>query len=193
MERGRRGANHLPMRVALHFPIAGLTLAAAVTAASGQTTRDATRGPTPGPSRPVLFLTATGAAAAVGLTGAETGYVVYTLVCQRRHRDDRQTSLFGPCSLPSTESVAIGWFAGSVLGATGGATAIAAARGCPRTKAARRAFAGALVGAAPGLLALVHGSDRYPARRTAVILATPLTTGVGAAAAVMRCRGAGRR
>jgi hypothetical protein len=45
---------------------------------------------------------------------------------------------------------------------------------------------GAAVGSLPGILATLNG-DRYPARRTWTIAATPVVGGFGAALAVAGC------
>lgn len=123
------------------------------------------------------------------LGGAAVGLMVDQAYCQRHHAD-KSDDLFGPCFAYAGEATAIGWFGGTVLGATIGAVRVAEQRGCPRRTAILRAAAGAAIGAAPGIMIVAPRSGEYPPSRSAFIFAAPVLSGLGAAAAVAGCHGA---
>jgi hypothetical protein len=76
------------------------------------------------------------------------------IACAHRHRDDPSSNdWFGPCFLPSDESLAIGWLGGSFVGAAATAATVAVWRGCPKGQAIARSIAGAAVGGVSGWLA----------------------------------------
>jgi hypothetical protein len=115
---------------------------------------------------------------------------INSIVCKRHHRDEPPPVLwFGPCFLPSGESLAIGWVGGSFVGSAATAATVAVWRGCPKGQAVARSIAGAAIGGVSGWLAYSAGqrSDRYPARRTWQIGLTPVVSGLGSALAVMGC------
>jgi hypothetical protein len=115
------------------------------------------------------------------------GLAVDQAYCKRNHGDE-PSFLFGPCFLYANEGFAAGWFGGAIVGATLGAAKVAQKRGCPRREALMRTFAGAALGAAPGLTIVAARSGKYPPSRSVVILGTPLFAGVLAAAAVVGCQ-----
>ena len=140
------------------------------------------------PSSVRVTASAMGWAATLALGGAGVGGIVDQEICERRHGHEQGT-LFGPCFAYAAAPTAIGWFGGSLVGATVGAARMARKRGCPRQAAGWRAFGGALLGVAPGMAAVLSGGDKFPARRSALIFTAPLLAGAGAAAAVMSCHG----
>ena len=106
--------------------------------------------------------------------------------CKRRHGNE-PSFLFGPCFMYAQEWSTAGWFGGAIVGATLGAAKVAQKRGCPRREALMRTFAGAALGAAPGLSIVAARPGKYPPSRSLIILGTPLLAGAAAAAAVMSC------
>jgi len=176
---------------------AGLTLALARPA--GAQRRNAQRA---APSQPALHMAVRAdpppayevARGAVGWAGSgaalagAAGYLVDHVVCEARY-GAAERGLLDRCSLLGAGGgAAVGWFGGAAVGATLGAARVARQRGCPARTAAGRALAGAALGAAPGLLVIVRRPDKYPPRRSALILGAPLLAGAGATAAVIGCR-----
>jgi hypothetical protein len=124
------------------------------------------------------------------LLGGITGLVVDQTYCERHHGKEAG-GFFGPCFLYANEGFGTGWFSGAIIGSTYGAVKEARKRGCPRGAATLRALAGATVGAAPGVIITAQRTGKYPASRAVFIAGAPLLSGLGAAAAVGRCRGIG--
>jgi hypothetical protein len=118
--------------------------------------------------------------------GGFSGWVVDNAYCNKHHRDEGDY-IFGPCFFYANGGFATGWFGGAMVGATLGAARMAEKRGCPRGAALMRAFAGAALGAAPGLIIVVPRPGKYPPSRSLVILGTPLLAGFGATAAIIGC------
>ena len=115
---------------------------------------------------------------------------INSIACEHRHRDDPSPNdWFGPCFLPSDESLAIGWLAGSFVGSAAVAATAGVWRGCPKGQAIARSITGAAVGAVSGWLAYsaARRVDRYPASRTWQIGLTPIVSGLGSALAVVSC------
>ena len=109
--------------------------------------------------------------------------------CQRHHGRD-PSFIVGPCFLYVGVGSGIGWFGGSVVGATWGAARIAERRGCARETAISRSILGATFGLASGLLILAPSSGKYPPARSMFTIGAPLLSGIGAAYAVRGCHGA---
>jgi hypothetical protein len=122
------------------------------------------------------------------LLGGAAGLGVDQAYCKRHHGDE-QGFLFGPCFLYANEGFAAGWFGGAIVGSTFGAVRVAEKRGCARSAAVLRAAIGATIGAAPGLSIVASRLGKYPPSRSIFIAATPLLSGIGAAAAVVGCHG----
>jgi hypothetical protein len=120
------------------------------------------------------------------ILGGGIGSVADGAYCKTHHGDE-PTIIFGPCFLYAAAGTATGWFGGSIVGATVGATSIARKRGCSPVSAIVRAFSGAMLGALPGIVLVAPQTGKYPSTKTAFILAAPLLSGVGAAAAVANC------
>lgn len=133
-----------------------------------------------------VFLAATAMGAGFAVSGASLGFLIDAVICEKRHGDEQYT-LFGPCFFYAGTPTAVGWFGGAAIGATAGAAIMANRRGCPARTATWRALAGALIGVAPGVAATIHGGDKFPASRSALIFTAPLVSGLGAAAAVVGC------
>ena len=121
------------------------------------------------------------------VSAGSAGFLIDQAYCNQHHGDEPSV-LFGPCFLYAGEGFAAGWFGGAIVGATLGAAKVAQKRGCPRGASLVRTFAGAALGAAPGLIIVSGRPGKYPPSRSAVILGTPLLAGVMAAAAVMGCQ-----
>ena len=139
------------------------------------------------PSRLSLNVKSVGWAVSGSVLGGGLGLAVDQAYCKRHHGDE-PSFLFGPCFLYANEGFAAGWFGGAIVGATLGATKVAQKRGCPRREALLRSFAGAALGAAPGLSIVAARPGKYPPSRSVIILGTPLLAGVMAATAVMGCQ-----
>ena len=121
------------------------------------------------------------------LVGGAAGLIVDQIYCQQHHGDE-QGSLFEPCFLYVNEGIAAGWFGGAILGSTFGAVRVAEKRGCARSAAILRATIGAAIGSAPGVSIVARRSGKYPPSRSIFIVAAPLLSGIGAAAAVIGCQ-----
>jgi len=140
----------------------------------------------PQPSAVELSFSAVKGAMVGSLLGGGAGFVIDGEYC-KRHRGDEQGFMFGPCAFYGGEASATGWFGGALIGATVGAAQVAQKGGCSRTSALWRSFAGAAIGVAPGLSIVAGRPGKYPPWRTAVILGTPLLSGIGAGLAVIGC------
>ena len=139
-----------------------------------------------GPSDLALTAKSVGWSAMGSLLGGSAGLAVDQAYCKRHHGDE-PSFLFGPCFLYANEGFGVGWFSGTIVGATYGAVKEARKRGCPRGAAILRAVAGASVGAAPGLIIVAKRPGKYPPSRSVFIAGAPLLSGLGAAAAVIGC------
>jgi hypothetical protein len=139
------------------------------------------------PSEFSLNVKSVGWAVSGSVLAGAAGFAIDQAYCNQ-HRGDEPSVLFGPCFLYAGEGVAAGWFGGAIVGATLGAAKVAQKRGCPRRESLMRTFAGAALGAAPGLIIVAGRPGKYPPSRSAVIVGTPLLAGVVAAAAVMGCK-----
>lgn len=146
--------------------------------------------PPPEDAPSILFLGAKSVAwaSAGAMTAGAVGFGIDSEYCQKHHGDE-PVIFFGPCFMPAGGATAVGWFGGSVIGATIGAARIARKRGCPSRAATMRALAGAALGALPGLSIVARRPGKYPPAHTALVFGTPLLAGVGAAASVAGCRG----
>jgi hypothetical protein len=119
-----------------------------------------------GASQRELFFGSMAGGAVFAANGMLVTGTINSIACQRRHRDDPSSGdWFGPCFLPSDESLAIGWLGGSFVGSAATAATVAVWRGCPKGQAIARSIAGAAMGGVSGWLAYSAGrrSDRYPA------------------------------
>ena len=132
------------------------------------------------------YVRTVGISAAVSMDGVITGLAVDDIYCRRHHGEDAH-DFFGPCTFYAGYGAAIGWFGGSLLGATFAAAHIAKKAGCRRDVAIGRAFAGALIGAAPGMMFAAQRTGRYAPPRSTFVLGAPVLSGVLAAAAVHGC------
>ena len=138
------------------------------------------------PSSLSLGVKSVGLSAAGAMAGFLVGNIVDYQFCMKRHGHE-QGFIFGPCAFYASYGTAIGWFGGAVLGATSRAAHIARKRGCPRSTAIARAFAGSLLGALPGIVVVAPQPGRYPAAQSALIFGAPILAGAGGAVAVMAC------
>jgi len=199
-------ARHRPLQYAAHMWIHPLIAAVAITtalASSSALAQDSVATPDTarvdlrprlrGASKKELFFGGTAAGTAVAFEGSLTATMVFWAVCPSRHRDDPPSNYFlglGPCTFPSTETVAGTWLAGSFIGASGGAAIVARWRGCRTRDAVLRSMVGAAFGSVPGFLAFStsRGPDRYPATRSMWITLTPVLAGVGSSLAVINCQ-----
>lgn len=134
-----------------------------------------------------LGATSVGGAGGGALIGGFAGFAIDQAYCQRHHGKE-PSFLFSPCFLYVRDGSAIGWFGGSVVGATWGAARIAERQGCARRAAIMRSALGATIGLASGLVILAPSSGRYPPSRSMFTLGAPVLSGVGAALAVRGCR-----
>jgi hypothetical protein len=169
----------------------GIALAVGALLASARSIRSQPNGG--GPDRPPttfeLGATSVGEAAGGALVGGLAGFAVDGAYCQRHHGKD-PSFLFGPCFLYVRDASAIGWFGGTVVGATWGAVRVAEKRGCPRQQAVMRSVLGSMIGLASGAaVILAPSSGKYPPARSMFTLGAPLLSGIAAAIAVRGCRG----
>jgi hypothetical protein len=134
-----------------------------------------------------LGATSVGDAAGGALIGGFAGFAIDGAYCRRHHGRD-PSFILGPCFLYVGVGSGIGWFGGSVVGATWGAARIAERRGCVRETAITRSVLGATIGLASGLLILAPSSGKYPPARSMFTVGAPLLSGIGAAYAVRGCR-----
>ena len=134
------------------------------------------------------YVRSVGTSVGASIVGVTFGLLVDDIYCKRHHGKDAN-DFFGPCTFYAGYGAAIGWFGGSVLGATSKAAHIAKKSGCRRDVAIGRAFAGALIGAAPGMMIAGQRTGRYPPPRSILVLGAPILSGVLAAAAVHGCDG----
>jgi hypothetical protein len=123
------------------------------------------------------------------LIGGVAGFVVDQISCRQHHGSGGGSFLDDPCALYTAGGAQIGWFGGAIVGATSGAARAARERGCPRQTALARAFAGSVLGAAPGIIIVAGGPAKYPPSRSAFVAIAPLASGSLAALAVMSCHG----
>src|SRR5205814_10151926 len=93
------------------------------------------------------YVRTVGTASGASIVGVTAGLVVDDIYCKRHHGKDAN-DFFGPCTFYAGYGAGIGWFGGSLLGATSKAAHLAKRAGCPRDVAIGRAFAGALIGIA---------------------------------------------
>ena len=133
-----------------------------------------------------LFATGVGGAAGGALVGGLAGLTIDGAYCQRHHGKD-PSFLFGPCFLYVGDGTAIGWFGGTVVGATWGAARVAEKRGCARGTAIRRSALGSMIGLASGLAILAPSSGKYPQAHSMFTVGAPVLSGIGAAVAVRGC------
>lgn len=120
------------------------------------------------------------------LTGGMLGFAIDNDHC-RRHHLGIKGSIFDPCAFYTAAATPIGWFGGSVAGATVGATLMARERGCPTPLAILRSLGGAAVGALPGALIVARRPENYPPRRSIYVFGAPLLAAAGATLAVVSC------
>jgi hypothetical protein len=138
------------------------------------------------PSALSLTAKSVGGAISGSVVAGAVGLLVDAVYCNQNHRNEQGT-LFGPCYLYAGGGLATGWFGGAGVGATVGAARLAQKRGCPRGAALMRAFGGAVLGVAPGLMIVAQRSGNYPPSRSVILFGTPLLAGIGATAAVIGC------
>jgi hypothetical protein len=138
-----------------------------------------------GASTSELFVGATAGGVAAGFGTLVTAATLGLAFCEAGSAADGQ-GLFGRCFPPPEAPLVVGWHMGSYFGNAGAAAALATRRGCSKPQAMWRSALGAAVGSLPGILASLNG-DRYPARRTWTIAATPVFGGIGAALTVIGC------
>ena len=129
-------------------------------------------------------------AAGRGLALASVGFVVGATIdfrrCKKRN-PDRTGFIFDYCAFTYEDATVGGWIGMSVAGAAWAASNGAIARGCPRQDAIIRAVGGAIVGALPSIVVASRGSDKWPPQRTAVVVAGPLLSAIGATVAIAGC------
>ena len=132
------------------------------------------------------YVRTVGASVGASIVGVVAGLTVDDIYCKKHHGKDAN-DFFGLCTFYSGYGAGIGWFGGSLLGATSKAAHIAKKGGCPRDVAMGRAFAGALIGIAPGMAFAAQRTGRYAPPRSTFVLGAPILSGVLAAAAVHGC------
>lgn len=132
------------------------------------------------------YVRTVGSSVGASIVGVAAGLTVDQIYCQHHHGKDAN-DFFGPCTLYAGYGAGIGWFGGSLLGATSAAAHTAKKAGCRRDVAIGRAFAGALIGIAPGSIFAAQRTGRYAPPRSTFVLGAPLLSGVLAAAAVHGC------
>jgi hypothetical protein len=141
-----------------------------------------------GPSNFSLIARSTGKSVLGAVVGGLLGLTVDDAYCERHHGDEPAV-LFGPCFLYANEGFGAGWFGGGIIGSTYGAVKTARKRGCASNAALLRAITGAAVSVAPGVIIAAKRTGKYSPSRSAFIASAPLLAGIGAAAAVVGCRG----
>ncbi len=139
-----------------------------------------------GPSLARVGISATGRALALASTGFFVGAAIDFRKCKKRN-PDRTGFIFDYCAFTYEDATVGGWIGMSIAGATWAAANGAIARGCPRQSAITRAVGGAIVGALPTIVVAARGSDKWPPHRTAVVVAGPLLSAVGATVAIAGC------
>ena len=148
--------------------------------------------PSPGFDRPPtdfeLGANSVGMAAGGALIAGGVGFAIDDVNCERHHGKE-PSFLFGPCFLYAGAGSTIGWFGGTVVGATLGAARTAERRGCPHESAVTRSALGAAIGLAPSILVLAPRGGRFAQWRAMFTLGAPVLSGLGAAFAVRGCRG----
>jgi len=132
------------------------------------------------------YVRTVGTSAGISILGVAAGLTVDDIYCKRHYGDDAN-DFFGPCTFYAGYGAAIGWFGGSLLGATSKAAHIAKKAGCPRDVAIGRAFTGALIGITPGWIFAAQRTGRYAPPRSTFVLGAPILSGVLAAATVHGC------
>lgn len=134
-----------------------------------------------------LMANSVGMATGGAFIAGGVGFAIDHLYCERHHGKD--PSLFvDPCFLYAGAGSTIGWFAGTVVGATLGAARTADKRGCPHESAITSSAFGAAIGLAPSILVLAPRGNRYRQWRSVFTIGAPVLSGLGAAFAVRGCR-----
>ena len=134
-----------------------------------------------------LAANSVGMATGGALIAGGVGFAIDDIYCERHHGKE-PSFLFGPCFLYAGAGSIIGWFGGTVVGATLGAARTAEQRGCPHGAAVTRSVLGAAIGVAPSILVLAPRGGRYARWRAMFTIGAPALTGLGAALAVRGCR-----
>jgi hypothetical protein len=134
-----------------------------------------------------VVLVASAASVAVALNAGMTGMRIDESYC-RRHDIETTSFIFERCTFYTAAATPIGWFGGSVAGATLGATITARRRGCATRDAFWRSLGGAVAGALPGALVVANHPRVYTPPRSMLVALAPLYSGAGAALAVLGCR-----
>ena len=133
------------------------------------------------------YVRTVGSSIGASIVGVAAGLTVDQMYCQHHHGKDAN-DFFGPCTFYAGYGAGIGWFGGSLLGATSAAAHIAKKAGCPRDVAIGRAFAGGLIGIAPGWAFAAQRTGRYAPPRSTFVFGAPILSGVLAASAVHGCK-----
>ena len=139
-----------------------------------------------GPSQKELLFGSTASGVLFAANGVIVTTIVHGIACDG-DGPSKRVGFFGPC-WPSDESIAIGWYGGSFVGAAGVAAAVAMQRGCPPAHAVWRATLGASLGVLPGLVARNTRLSRVPLGRHDLAITTPLVAGLGAFIATVGCQ-----
>ena len=138
-----------------------------------------------GPPVDLMFLKSTGWSLLFGVSGAMIGMFIDGRYCESEHGDE-ETYFVPPCFFYTAAGTPAGWFAGSAAGAAFGAVRVARKRGCTSPHAFARAVGGALIGVAPGAIALASRSQ-FP-ERGLLTGGAPILAAVGATIALHGCR-----
>jgi hypothetical protein len=139
-----------------------------------------------------LTMISAGVAASLGQAGFYLGWMLDERACRRAEARDPDPSpafIFGPCDFFFDQRAGQGWYGATLVGATAGAAIMANRNGCPAGQAISRALAGGLAGMIPVGAYFAAGGRGYSYEGVWLALATPVTQGIGAAAAVRGCRG----
>jgi len=137
----------------------------------------------------ILRLTLVSAAGSEGLalSGASIGNNTDYARCRRERRGETGGFFTDPCAFYYADGTVAGWYGGAFAGATFAAAIGARRRGCPVAASWLRAAGGAALGLLPGALSGASGGEKFPARRSWLIMTAPIASGVGAAMAVSGC------
>lgn len=133
----------------------------------------------------LMILKSAGWSLLFATTGAMAGMVIDDQYCESEHGDE-ETYFVPPCFFYTAAGTPAGWFAGSAAGAAFGAVRVARKRGCTSPHAFARAVGGALIGVAPGAIALASRSQ-FP-ERGLLTGGAPILAAVGATIALHGCR-----
>lgn len=172
------------MTISIHYVLLAGALSAAGTVQAQDDVR--ARQAATAPSLARVGISATGRSLALASAGFFVGAAIDFRKCKKRN-PDRTGFIFDFCAFTYEDATVGGWIGMSIAGAAWSAANGAIARGCPRQHAITRALGGAIVGALPSIVVGARESDKWPPPRTAVVVAGPLLSAVGATVAIASC------